>query len=169
MSQRGRKSAGDGQSFIAQGYLLAATRLGMARGASDDWRRVLCAAALVLAMVMVLPLCAQELDDEPNRLDLIPGRWVEIHRQHPNDGISFVRQTHAGSAFDTRRGRIVIFGSDTHGKDWTNAPLSFDVASLNWSRAYPNDEPSTYRVSSDGFPVAGIDGRVRGRCTRTLR
>ena len=37
-------------------------------------------------------------------------------------------------------------------------PALFDVASLKWSRPYPNDEPSTYGVSKDGSPVAGIDG-----------
>jgi hypothetical protein len=113
---------------------------------------------LVLAMLMVWPLCAQERTINQTLLDLIPGLWVEIHRQQAHDEIVFVRQAHAGSAFDTTRGRIVVFGSDTHGVDWTNTPLFFDVASLRWSRPYPNDEPSTYRVSNDGLPVAGIDG-----------
>lgn len=70
----------------------------------------------------------------------------------------FRRQPHAGSAFDTKRGRIVLFGSDTHAVDWTNSPLCFDVMSLKWTRAYPNDDPSTYRVSDEGLPVAGPDG-----------
>jgi hypothetical protein len=83
---------------------------------------------------------------------------LKIHQQGPGGSVVFERQTHAGSAFDTRRGRIIIFGSDTHGKDWNNSPLFFDVASLTWSRLYPDDDPSTYRVSAEGIPVAGIDG-----------
>jgi hypothetical protein len=115
-------------------------------------------AGVILAALTAGPAYADERAINPTLVNLVPERWVEIHRQHPHDVIVFVRQMHAGSAFDTRRGRIVVFGSDTHGTDWTNSPLFFDVASLKWSRSYPNDEPSTYRVSSDGFPVAGVDG-----------
>ena len=55
--------------------------------------------------------------------------------------------------------RIVLFEPDTHGDDWTNSPLFFDVASLTWTRAYPDDPPSTYAVTAEGLPVAGVDGR----------
>ncbi|MDH3315936.1 MAG: hypothetical protein OER43_09245 [Gammaproteobacteria bacterium] len=82
---------------------------------------------------------------------------MEIHEQKPGDEVTFKRQAHAGSAFDTRRGRIIIFGSDTHGEDWSNSPLFFDVASLTWSRLYPDDERGTYRVDSQGIPVAGVN------------
>jgi hypothetical protein len=91
-------------------------------------------------------------------LDLVPERWVEIQRQQVGDAVVFQRQAHGGSAFDTKRGRIVLFGSDTHGLDWTNSPLYFDIASLTWTRAYPDDDPSTYQVSKEGLPHAGADG-----------
>ena len=94
----------------------------------------------------------------PNLLKLPAGRWVKIHEQRAGDEVTFKRQAHAGSAFDSRRGRIILFGSDTHGKDWSNSPLFFGVASMTWSRLYPDDDPSTYRVSAEGIPVAGIDG-----------
>jgi hypothetical protein len=94
----------------------------------------------------------------PKLLELPAGTWTKIHEQKADDAVTFKRQRHAGSAFDTRRGRIVIFGSDTHGKDWTNSPLFFDVASLKWSRLYPDDHPSTYRVNEKGIPVAGTHG-----------
>jgi hypothetical protein len=83
----------------------------------------------------------------------------EIHRQQATDPVRFHRQWHGGSAFDTRRGRIVLFGSEIHGDDWTNSPLFFDLASLTWTRAYPDDPPSTYGVTAEGVPVAGVDGR----------
>jgi hypothetical protein len=91
-------------------------------------------------------------------LKLPVGTWVKIHEEGVDDAVTFKRQRHAGSAFDTRRGRIIIFGSDTHGKDWSNSPLFFDVARLQWSRIYPDDDPSTYRVNSQGIPVAGSNG-----------
>jgi hypothetical protein len=93
-------------------------------------------------------------------LDQLPrGRWVKIHEQSPTDDVFFRRQKHGGSAFDTRRGHLVLFGSDTHGRDWTNSPLIFDIARLKWRRLYPDDPLSTYKVNEDGLPVAGRHGQ----------
>ena len=90
--------------------------------------------------------------------DLPRGRWQRIHEQGASDAVRFRRQLHGGATFDTRRRRIVLFGSDEHGEDWTNAPLFFEVAALRWSRLYPDDDPSTYRVDQFGLPVAGPNG-----------
>lgn len=86
----------------------------------------------------------------PALLRLPAGVW---HKIRVEDG--FRRQAHGGAAFDTRRGRLVLFGSDTHSDDWDNSVRFFDVAALRWSQAYPPDGPSTYRVNADGIPVAG--------------
>lgn len=114
------------------------------------------AAALVVVATLGMPV-AHGADRALNQrlLNLPDDRWVEVHRQRPADTVTFRRQAHGGSAFDLKRGRIVLFGSDTHGGDWTNSPLYFDVASLTWRRAYSNDDPSTYRVTGEGIPVAG--------------
>lgn len=93
----------------------------------------------------------------PSLRALPSGQWVKIHEQSDRDRVQFKRQWHGGAAFDSRRGRIVLFGSDTHGEDWTNAPLFFDLGTLTWSRLYENDDPSTYRVNKIGIPVAGHD------------
>ena len=87
------------------------------------------------------------------------GHWVKIHEQKPTDSVFFRRQNHGGSAFDTQRHQLVLFGSDTHGKDWTNSPLIFDTERLEWRRLYPDDAPSSYQVNSDGLPVAGNEGQ----------
>jgi hypothetical protein len=86
------------------------------------------------------------------------GEWMQLHEQSDRDAVSFRRQLHGGAAFDTKRGRIVLFGSDEHGEDWTNSPFFFDVATLRWRRLYPDDDPSTYRVDRFGLPVAGAKG-----------
>jgi hypothetical protein len=91
-------------------------------------------------------------------LELPRGRWQRIHEQSAGDTVTFRRQLHGGATFDTRRRRIVLFGSDEHGEDWTNSPLFFDVAARRWSRLYPDDDPSTYRVDRFGLPVAGAQG-----------
>lgn len=128
------------------------------------------APALFLALAVLAAACAPvpghagrprpapEYALNPALLDLPVGRWVKIHEQGAADAVTFIRQRHGGSAFDSRRGRLVLFGSDTHGKDWTNSPLVFDLARLEWRRLYPNDDPATYSVTAEGVPVAGIEG-----------
>ncbi len=98
-----------------------------------------------------------------------PNRWVLLHRQSATDAVRFTRQRHGGSAFDSKRGRLILFGSDTHDKnpnrnprtheelDWKNNPFFFDMKTLAWSTPYPEDSWETYRVNEAGLPVAGID------------
>jgi hypothetical protein len=93
--------------------------------------------------------------------NLAEGSWVKIHQQRPGDAITFKRQRHGGSAFDTRRGQLVLFGSDTHDLpeyDWINTPFVFDVAGLAWHEAYVADPVLSYRVDVRGLPVAGPQG-----------
>ena len=94
----------------------------------------------------------------PILLELATGSWIKIHQQTPGDAVTFQRRSHAGSAFDSRRSRLVLFGSEEHGIDWTNSPLIFDLVTLQWQRLYPDDDVSTYRVNGDGLAVAGPDG-----------
>ena len=105
---------------------------------------------------------ARSDDSKPARnpaLERLPaGQWTRIHVQHPGDAVTFARQRHGGATFDSRRGRVVLFGSDTHGDDWTNSPLFFHMETLTWSRAYADDDPATYRVDVNGIPVAGPSG-----------
>lgn len=97
----------------------------------------------------------------PTLLELPQGKWVTILQQRPGDAVTFKRQRHGGSAFDTRRGQLVLFGSDTHDLppgNWLNSPLILDLNRLEWRRAYPSDPVSSYRVTADGLPVAGPEG-----------
>ena len=98
----------------------------------------------------------------PCLLALPVGKWTMIHQQKKGQAVRFYRQEHGGSAFDTRRGRIVLFGSDTHtvrtNKVWINGPLLFDVAKLRWQRFYQDDPVATYSVNKRGIPVAGYGG-----------
>ncbi len=93
----------------------------------------------------------------PAAAELPRGQWTRIHEQSERDEVRFRRQVHGGAAFDSRRGRIVLFGSDEHGEDWTNAPLYFDVAQRRWTRPYPDDDPATYGVDRFGNAAAGAN------------
>lgn len=87
-----------------------------------------------------------------------PNRWVKLHEQKTTDAVRFRRQPHGGSCFDTKRGRLILFGSDTHGRDWTNSPLIFEIERKRWIRTYANDERETYAANRDGTGVAGKKG-----------
>ena len=89
---------------------------------------------------------------------LSPNEWHLLHTQQESDAVTFRRQHHGGGCFDSRRGKLVLFGSDTHGLDWLNSPLTFDPETLEWKRFHEDDDVSTYRINGDGLPVAGEAG-----------
>jgi tetratricopeptide (TPR) repeat protein len=100
--------------------------------------------------------------DYRDRLRNLPvGQWITLHQQTANDEVFFFRQNHGGSAFDTKRGRLVLFGSDTHdygdimGKNWSNSVYFFDPAVGVWTESYPKDPVASYTVNDAGLPVAG--------------
>ena len=94
----------------------------------------------------------------PELRSLPAGVWLKIHQQTGSGPDDFSRQSHGGAAFDPVRGRLMLFGSDTHSTDWDNTVRFFDMGSLHWSSAYPPDDRATYRVNPQGIPVAGSDG-----------
>ena len=99
--------------------------------------------------------------EEPKRnrdlLKLEPNQWVKILEAGKGD-LTFRRQPHGGSCFDSKRGKLILFGSDSHGRDFTNSPLLFDPVEGKWSRAYEDDSRQTYQVTPDGLAVAGKKG-----------
>lgn len=99
------------------------------------------------------------------RLRTLPvGEWVTLHKQRSSDPVFFSRQDHGGSAFDTKRGQLILFGSDTHGygdiagKNWYNNMFFFDPVIGEWTQTYPHDPVDTYTVNDEGIPVAGEHG-----------
>ncbi|MBM4000483.1 MAG: right-handed parallel beta-helix repeat-containing protein [Planctomycetes bacterium] len=85
-------------------------------------------------------------------------RWIKLHEINANSPDRFQRQEHGGSCFDSKRGQIVLFGSDTHGKDWHNSPRFFDTTTTTWSQPYSDDDFKTYSVNERGIGVAGPMG-----------
>ncbi len=97
-------------------------------------------------------------DDRLELSKIAVNRWIMLHQQSADDPQRFSRQEHGGSCFDSRRNRLILFGSNTHGRNWMNSPMFFDLSSLSWERAYPDDPRSTYTVNGKGLPVAGPKG-----------
>lgn len=115
-------------------------------------------AAVLLATVPGFAAAASESKVNPVLATADANVWVKLHEAAKQDPVSFMRQVHAGSCLDTKRSRIVIFGSDTHDMNWDNSPLIFDIPTATWSRAYSNDDKATYAVNAEGLPVAGVAG-----------
>lgn len=100
-----------------------------------------------------------ETPGDPNRgyARLPEKRWIKIHQQRRSDLVWFKRQAHGGSAFDSKRGRLVLFGSDTHGEDWSNVVRLFDMSSVMWIPTTQPDNYKGYVVDSVGEPSARAD------------
>jgi len=117
------------------------------------------AAAAIAAYLAGSP--ANDLPDEvANALylrNLPPNRWVKYHEEKPG---GWGRQSHAGLAFDTRRGSLLVFGSDTHGEDWDNSVHEFHPLRRRWETHYASAAPETYRADGNGRPVAGTDAAL---------
>jgi len=91
-------------------------------------------------------------------IEMPANRWLKLHQQKPGDRVHFSRQQHGGSCFDTKRGRLILFGSNTHGKNWYNSPFVFDPAEETWNQLHPHDPRDTYAVNKSGIGVAGPRG-----------
>lgn len=81
-----------------------------------------------------------------------PNRWGKL-QQHGS--AVWRRQAHAGIAYDSRRGRILVFGSDTHGTDWDNEVHEFDPISERWTTHYSRAPVETYRADEQRHAVSG--------------
>ncbi len=85
------------------------------------------------------------------------GRWVQLH---DGAGLGWTRQAHSGAAWDSRRGLLLLFGSDTHGRNHDNAVRAFDPAARRWLVLAPGAGPRTYRADPVGRAVAGTEQRL---------
>lgn len=114
-------------------------------------RRFLLALGGLAAAGLALPLPAAEALN-PKLLALAPNRWVEVHKPASRE---WSRQAHAGMAYDSRRGTLLIFGSNTHGLDWDNSVHEFDPVTEHWTTHSPPSPPESYRADAQGRAIAG--------------
>jgi len=91
------------------------------------------------------------LGDLPNR------HWIELDSLGP---FTPRRRQHSGAGFDSKRGQLVILGSDTHGFDWDMAVYRFDLQNQEWLRSGAAEPAYTYRVDRLHRRVAGSDRLV---------
>lgn len=104
----------------------------------------------LIAISLPLSLPARS-DLNPDLLNLPANTWVTLHLVDQR----LRREAHAGIVYDSRRGTILMFGSNTHGRSENNSVLEFDPTDPGWIRHQPKSEPDTYHIDLRGFPVAG--------------
>jgi hypothetical protein len=115
-------------------------------------------AALTIFLTVFLTGCTDASDTEDlidNFLflqNLPANRWVKYHELK---GADWWRRGHAGLAYDSARGSLLVFGSDTHGEDWDNVVHEFIPGRREWVHHGINAHPDTYKINSAGYPVAG--------------
>ncbi len=113
---------------------------------------------LMIATFVYLTGCTKASDEDAqleNTLFLInlpANRWIKYHHLKDDD---WWRQSHAGLAYDSTRGSLLVFGSDTHGQDWDNVVHEFMPRQREWVHHGVKSTPNTYKVNSEGQRVAG--------------
>lgn len=124
--------------------------------AKHGWLTAVTAAVVVTAFLVSSHWTFAEEGSKLNpRLSTLPPNiWVKFY-QAPKT--NWRRQGHAGMAYDSRRGRLLIFGSDTHGMDWDNEVHEFDPVAERWTTHYERAGKETYRADEGGNAIAGKD------------
>jgi len=113
---------------------------------------------VVILTLTFLAGCSKEsdvedqLDNSFSLLNLPANRWTKYHELESGD---WWRKGHAGLAYDSTRGSLLVFGSDTHGEDWDNIVHEFIPRQRRWVHHGVNAHSNTYKVNSEGYPVAG--------------
>lgn len=109
--------------------------------------------------------CDEKLATNPKLLKLEVNKWHKLHTVKKGDKVFFKRQEHGGSCFDSKRGLLILIGSNTHtgsrgrGKlEDSNNPRYYNPVTNEWTQAYTGDLMSTYKVNAKKIPVAGVKG-----------
>jgi hypothetical protein len=105
-------------------------------------------------------LAGQALAEEAGSAELaaLPANQWVVFRE--DESLTWRRQGHAGAAYDTKRGTLLLFGSNSHGDDWDNSVHEFDPATKQWTTHYPPADPSTYRADEHGNRISGPPDRL---------
>ncbi|RMG36459.1 MAG: hypothetical protein D6720_05115 [Gammaproteobacteria bacterium] len=99
-----------------------------------------------------LPLEGREVRLNDQLFDLTPNTWVRLHVGLTG---AWRGSGPAGVAFDGRRNKIFVFGSNVGEGDWDNVVHEFDPVILQWFSHERAARRASYRKDRDGWPVAG--------------
>jgi len=110
------------------------------------------ACAAVAYFIIQKNTLPDELENALALRNLQANSWVRYYQGPMGEGRL---QYHAGSVYDSKRGTILVFGSDTHNEDWDNAVHEFDPAKKRWLSHYVSSPPSSYYADEIGRAVAG--------------
>ena len=120
--------------------------------------RLLFAILLIISLMLIIscdqtPGSEEQIENTLELLNLPANRWIKFHQI--NNG-SWWKKGHAGLAYDSKRGSLLIFGSDTHGEDWDNTIHEFLPQQRRWIHHGSDAPQKSYRVNAAGNPISGI-------------
>jgi len=85
----------------------------------------------------------------PDLLAIPANRWV-MFAEDDSDDFIWKPQSHSGACFDELRGRMMIFGSDGHGKNWDNSMHELNPRTEEWKTYHDPDPPQSYHIDANG-------------------
>jgi len=110
--------------------------------------------AVLLASCDRTPSSEEQLENTLELLQLPVNQWVEFSKSDEDD---WWPKGHAGMAYDSKRGQLVVFGSETHGEDHDNAIHVFVPGQRRWMHLGSSASPNSYRIDAKGIPISGTD------------
>jgi hypothetical protein len=126
---------------------------------------------MIFQIIIIIVFCGSIFGQPPSLDELQPGEWTVIPfslcryeaaditgittLERRNGNFRGIMSAWSGGAFDTKRGRLIIWGGG-HNSYAGNELYVFDVNTLKWSRLNePNENPNRCNdKNSDGTPVA---------------
>lgn len=97
------------------------------------------------------PSPEEQIENTLELLNLPANQWVKYHHD------DWWKKGHAGLTYDSKRGSLLIFGSDTHGEDWDNTVHEFSPKQRKWIHHGSDAPQKSYRVDAAGNPISGIE------------
>ena len=88
-----------------------------------------------------------KLDNSLFLLNLPANRWVKYHELKSG---KWWRKSHAGLAYDSTRGSLLVFGSNTHGEDWDNVVHESIPRRREWVHHGVEAHPNSYQINPEG-------------------
>lgn len=88
-------------------------------------------------------------------VDMMANRWVPLETSGRNP-VTY-RADHGGAAYAPDSNTVLLFGSDSHLRNFDNRVLELRLNDLSWNRPYAGSPRFAQRTDARGRRIAGID------------
>ena len=121
-------------------------------------RQVFALSACLLVMLASVatdrPLSPSAPDHRQTFAEWPANRWVSLPSTNPGN-VGF-RTDHGGAAYDSATGWLLLFGSDTHQRNYDNSVTAFDLRERRWRRLTQRSPRFAMRTDAAGRRISGL-------------